>query len=193
MKRFSFPIAAAVILVTGLFISSCTKEGPAGPAGAAGAQGAPGPTGPQGPAGPQGEAGTANVIYSAWKDVTFDENGVGLLLAPGLSHEILNTGSVKVYWNLFSANDPFVVSLPCSVVPGILFEDTDENSPNIVINPYLAKDTILLAANYNVSSVNGISQFRYIIIPGGTPAARKASSVNWNNYAEVKRYLHLKD
>ncbi|HRP34149.1 MAG TPA: collagen-like protein [Agriterribacter sp.] len=193
MKRLNFPLTLIALFVAGVFLASCTKEGPAGPAGQAGAQGAPGPTGAQGPAGTKGDPGTANVIYSDWKNVTFDENGLGILPAPELSNDILNTGSVKVYWNLFTKDEPFVVSLPCSVFPGLLFDDLEDDAPNIVINPYLAKDTILLSANYNVSSVSGQSQFRYILIPGGTPAARKASSINWNNYAEVKQYLNLKD
>ena len=189
MKKLTFPTAIIVITMVGIFISSCSKEGPAGPAGA---QGTAGPAGAQGPTGPKGDAGTANVIYSEWKDVSFAENRIGILPAPGLSNEILNSGAVKVYWNLFTKDDPFIVSLPCSVLPTILF-DVDDTAPDIVINPYLSKDTIGLISNYNVSSEQGISQFRYILIPGGTPAARKASGINWNNYAEVKKYLHLKD
>jgi len=35
-------------------------------------------------------------------------------------------------------------------------------------------------------------QYRYVVIPGGT-AARTAKTINWNNYAEVKAYLGLKN
>lgn len=189
MKKLTLQITAIAFVAVSALLTSCSKEGPTGPAGA---QGTAGPSGAQGPAGPKGDAGTANVIYSEWKDVSFDENGLGILQAPGLSNEILNSGAVKVYWNLFTKDDPFIVSLPCSVIPSILF-DVADTAPDIVINPYLSKDTIALISNYNVSSEQGISQFRYILIPGGTPAARKASGINWNNYAEVKKYLNLKD
>ena len=189
MKKLTLQITAIAFVAVSALLTSCSKEGPTGPAGA---QGTAGPSGAQGPTGPKGDAGTANVIYSEWKDVSFDENGLGILQAPGLSNEILNSGAVKVYWNLFTKDDPFIVSLPCSVIPSILF-DVDDKAPDIVINPYLSKDTIALISNYNVSSEQGISQFRYILIPGGTPAARKASGINWNNYAEVKKYLNLKD
>ncbi len=190
MKKLTFQIAVIALVAAGISLASCSKEGPAGPAGA---QGPAGPTGAQGPAGAKGDPGTANVIYSEWLDVTFDENGFAIVPAPGLSNEILNSGSAKVYWNLYTQDEPLVVSLPCSVIPGLLYDDVDETSPNIIINPYLAKDTILLTANYNVSSVNGQSQFRYILIPGGTPAARKAAAINWNDYDQVKKYLNLKD
>lgn len=189
MKKLTLQITAIAFVAVSALLTSCSKEGPTGPAGA---QGTAGPPGAQGPTGPKGDAGTANVIYSEWKDVSFDENGLGILQAPGLSNEILNSGAVKIYWNLFTKDDPFIVSLPCSVIPSILFE-VDDTAPDIVINPYLSKDTIVLISNYNVSSEQGISQFRYILIPGGTPAARKASGINWNNYAEVKKYLNLKD
>lgn len=189
MKKLTFQIAVIAFVAVSVLFASCSKEGPAGATGPAGAAG---PAGGQGPAGPKGDEGTANVIYSEWLDVTFDENGVAIVPAPGLSNEILNSGAVKIYWNLSNADNPFVVSLPCSVLPTILF-DAEETDPNIVINPYLSTDTIILTSNYDVSSSQGISQFRYILIPGGTPAARKAAAVDWNNYAEVKKYLNLKD
>ncbi|HRO46800.1 hypothetical protein [Agriterribacter sp.] len=189
MKKLTFQIAAVAFMAVGMLFTSCSKEGPEGPAGPAGAAG---PSGAQGPAGAKGDPGTANVIYSQWLDVSFDENGIAIISAPGLSKEILNSGSVKVYWNLNTEDDPFVVSLPCSVIASILF-DVEETAPNIFIDPYFSEDEIILTSNYNVSSEQGISQFRYILIPGGTPAARKASGIDWNDYNAVKKYLNLKD
>jgi Collagen triple helix repeat (20 copies) len=46
-----------VLLVAGMFLYSCTKEGPAGSAGPQGATGAQGPTGPAGPIGLTGPTG----------------------------------------------------------------------------------------------------------------------------------------
>lgn len=188
MKRLTMQVSAALLAIA-ISFSSCSKEGPQGPQGEQGPQGA---QGAQGAKGDKGEPGTANVIYSDWLDVSFDQNGIAIVPAPGLSNEILNSGAVKVYWNLNNETDPFVVSLPCAVIPSLLF-DAEETDPDIVINPYFSKDTIILTSNYNVSSDQGISQFRYILIPGGTPAARKAASINWNIYNEVRKYLNLKD
>jgi hypothetical protein len=42
--------------------------------------------------------------------------------------------------------------------------------------------------------MNGVKyqQYRYILIPGGAEA-RKAAGIDWNDYKQVKAYLHLKD
>ncbi|HEX8174310.1 MAG TPA: hypothetical protein VF543_04225, partial [Pyrinomonadaceae bacterium] len=69
----------------------------------------------------------------------------------------------------------------------------------ILTNVYFARNTISLFANSDLSTYtengNKFYQFRYVLIPGGTAAGRKpnGSTVDWNNYAEVKRYLGLKD
>lgn len=67
----------SILLFCLIYLSSCTKEGPAGPAGPAGSagstgpQGPAGPTGPQGPAGPTGGTGAAgSVIYTKTITVT---------------------------------------------------------------------------------------------------------------------------
>lgn len=190
MKKVTLQIMASVFVTMSIVLASCSKEGPAGPAGA---QGSAGPTGAQGPAGAKGDPGTANVIYSDWLDVTFD-NGLGQIDVSGLSLDILNSGVVKVYWNLSDNTDPFIVSVPCTVPAGILFgDDVDDTDPPIYVDAYFAEQMILLSTNYNISSQGGISQFRYILIPGGTPVARKSSSIDWNNYSEVKKLLNLKD
>lgn len=188
MKKVTLQIMASVFVIMSIVLASCSKEGPAGPAGA---QGPAGPTGAQGPAGAKGDPGTANVIYSDWLDVTFNEDGFAILPAPGLSMDILNSGSVKLYWNIMDKSDPLIVSVPCTVPASLLFEDTDENDPPVFVDAYFVKDTILLTTNYNISSQGGLSQFRYILIPGGTPVARKAAGIDWNNYAEVRKYLNL--
>ncbi|MBS1737984.1 MAG: collagen-like protein, partial [Bacteroidetes bacterium] len=171
--------------------SSCSKEGPQGP------QGAQGPPGPTGAAGPQGPQGTANVIYSGWLDVTFaadtihDGNKIDTLGfyatidAPKLTSEILTSGEMKVYINLGTAADPYISPLP-------YFSPYN----GITIEPNFAIGAIDIYSNLNVSTrtQNGSKtwQYRYILVPGGT-AARKASTVDWNDYNAVKKYLNLTD
>lgn len=166
------------------FFASCSKSGDDGPAGPAGPAG---PVGPAGPAGPSGAAGTANVIYSAWITATFlpdtvhngpDIDTLGYFAeieAPKLDKEILDKGEIKVYVNAGEASDPFVLPLPYN--DGLIF-----------IDAAFFLNTIQLYSNTNLTGF----PFRYILIPGGTPA-RSANSIDWNNYKAVQQYLGLKD
>lgn len=170
--------------------AACSKTGPAGPAGPAGATGA---TGAQGP---KGDTGVANVIYSAWLDAKYlpdtQHNGsvidtIGYFYdATGitkLTTTILTTGEIKVYINLGTAANPVVIPLPYW-----------DPYFQISVNPTFALNEIYLYSNVNVSTFTGSSgkqqQWRYILIPGGKPGR---SSIDWNNYAEVKKYLRLPD
>ncbi len=202
--KFNFSKSLYLLLVLPLFFASCSKQGPAGPAGAAGPQGPAGTAGAAGAAGTQGaqgNPGTANVIYSAWIDVAFhpdtatntttgrvDTLGYSAdIPAAQLVDSILNKGEVKVYLNLYNPDSAFIAALPYTTPSGIL------------INPYFSTGTILLNANLDASTYTDPSdgkkylQYRYILIPGGTAAGRKPNGINWNNYAEVKKYLGLKD
>ncbi len=164
-----------------LYLVSCSKDegaqGPAGPAGAAGAAGAPGP------------AGTANVIYSPWIDTlnflpikdtqgtVVDTIGyLGDLSVPRLDATMLNQGEIKVYANLNTAADPYVVALPYTNF--------------LYIDAAFFIGTIEITANFDLGFYD--VPLRYILIPGGT-AARSPNSVDWNNYKEVQKYLGLKD
>lgn len=176
-----------MLAATALF-TACQKEGPAGPAGATG------PAGPAGPTGPKGDTGVANVIYSAWLDVPFtaevdqgDTLGFNATInATKLTAAILNNGDVKVYVNLGTTANPAVAPLP---LDALLF--------GVLISPYFQVGKINLIASENVSTQTVAGgqktlQYRYILIPGGTASGRMMN-INWNNYAEVKAYLGLKD
>lgn len=174
-----------------IMISSCSKEGPAGPAGATGATGAAGPTGAAGAAGP---AGTANVTYSAWLDVGYaidtiiTVNGVRdttyytVIPAPKLTAAMLTNAEVKVYFNVNSAANPVVYPLPYVDVAGAY------------IQPIYFTGNIELDAseNFGTFTSGGVKyyQYRYVLIPGGVPAR---SSIDWNNYADVKAKLNIPD
>ena len=182
-----------------VFISSC-KKGDTGPAGPAGPAGAAGASGPQGPAGP---AGTANVIYSAWLDVTYtpikDTDAVTHVVdtvawtaqinAPGITNTLLTSGEIKVYFNANSAATPAVFPLPITdlyALTGVLN-----------INVYFTVGKINLYSTDDGSTFTDTGtkywQYRYILIPGGTSGGRMANAINWNNYKEVQAYLGLKD
>lgn len=196
--KFSTPFNLLIVLSI-LFVS-CAKTGPTGPAGPVGPAGPTGAAGAPGAPGAQGNPGTANVIYSAWLDVTFKPLDTATnpntgkldtisysvdIPAPQLVDSIMNKGDVKVYLNLGSVDTATIVALPFTTFNGIL------------INPYFSLGTISLIANADASTVTDAGkkylQYRYVIIPGGTAAGRKPNGINWNNYAEVKKYLGLKD
>ncbi|WP_157986469.1 hypothetical protein [Chitinophaga alhagiae] len=196
MKRIATRIVYVSMMAAAIFISSCSKEGPAGPAGEPGAQGAPGPGGPAGPAGPNGAPGTANVIYSNWLDVPFkvdtteagDTLGFyGEVAAPKLTKEILNTGDVRMYINLNTPTDPVIEHLPYfDIYSGINITATFQEGG------------IFLYSNVDAGSFtdnNGVKliQYRYILIPGGTAARKADSGIDWRNYKAVQQYLGLKD
>ena len=207
--KLNLNIAFCMLLALPLFFTSCSKTGPAGatgPAGPQGPAGAAGAAGTAGATGAQGAPGTANVIYSAWLDVTFQPgdtatnrttgkldtlNYNAFIPAPQLVDSILNKGSIKVYWNAGSETDTsgsFVVALPFN----------DLLLSGILTNTYFSNKTISLVSNADLSTYtqngNKYFQFRYVLIPGGTAAGRNPKgAINWNNYAEVKKYLGLKD
>lgn len=182
----------AIVLASAVLVYSCKKgdtgpAGPAGPAGAAGAAGAPGP---------KGDTGTANVIYSAWTDVSYTpiitDTGtpakpdtlyyLGYILAPKLTSDVISKGEISTYFNANTAASPDVFPLPYT---DILFR-------GLTIQVDYLVDTIYLSANFNASTStqSGVKfgQYRYIIIPGSVPA-----SANKKDYNSIKNYFKLPD
>ena len=196
MNVRSFTIYCSFVALTALTVFSVgCKKGDTGPAGPAGAQG---PAGPAGAQGPKGDSGTANVIYSNWLDVTFDadtvHNGAEVdtvgysagITAPKLTSNILSGGEIKVYWNYGTAADPVVFPLPLDIS---IF--------NATLSPIFQVGSITLLASEDISTFTTTTnekrfQYRYILIPGGTPSGRMAK-IDWNDYNAVKTYLGLKD
>lgn len=196
MKQKFFIFNCTLFLAIAILFASCAKDGATGPAGPAGATGPAGPTGAPGAPGSPGApgvAGSANVIYSAWLNVTFtgsDTTGwFALIPAPQLVDSIINKGEIKVYINLGSdsLNNQLVSPLP---VQDLLITGA-------TVNPYFQIQKINLVSNGNVSTrtvrTYRYLQYRYILIPGGKAGGRYANGVDWNNYAEVKKYLRLND
>src|SRR4051812_25588018 len=99
MKKLSWGTLSVLALSVSLLFAACKgKDGAAGTNGTNGTNGA---------------TGTANVIYSAWLDVTFALNSnqtayVGVITAPKIADSIVNKGDVKVYINLNPTTSPAV-------------------------------------------------------------------------------------
>jgi hypothetical protein len=169
MKKMSWGSFFVVVLSASVLFAACSKA----------KDGAAGATGP---------AGTANVIYSGWLDVSYtfstsDSAYHAIITAPKLVDSILQKGEIKVYINFGTAAAPDISPLP-------YFDG------QYIINPEFVAQKINIVSNANAStttnSTGKVLQHRYILIPGGTPSGRMAT-VDWNNYAAVKEYLHLKD
>jgi len=182
----------AILLASAVLVYSCKKgdtgpAGPAGPAGTAGTAGAPGP---------KGDTGTANVIYSAWTDVTYtpiiQDTGtpakpdtlfyVGAIVAPKLTSNVISKGEISVYLNAGSATSPYIYPLPFT---DILFQ-------GLTVQVNYVVDSIYLTANFNASTITqgGVKfqQYRYVIIPGSVPA-----SADKKDYNSIKNYFKLPD
>ena len=193
MKQSSFSVPSVLLLAIAFLVASCSKTGSTGPAGPAGPQGATGATGAT------GVAGSANVIYSPWLNVTFtgtDSTGWSAsIAAPKLVDSILNKGEIKVYFNAGSDSTSGQVVLALPIYEPFLI--------GAIINPYYTSQMITLIASGNVSSFTirtyHYFQYRYVLIPGGITAlpvaanGTKATSINWNDYNQVKKYLNLKN
>jgi hypothetical protein len=179
-----------LVLAASIFAVSCQK-GDAGPAGATG------PAGPAGPSGPAGAAGTANVIYSDWTDVTFNTTSyTGTINAAQLTSDILNKGEVKVFVNIGRPDSLSVIPLP--IVNYYLGTNgtTDyilDLTPNLMVGKIILEigGTGTFFPNTTPDNLNRkYFQYRYVLIPGGV---KTTSNVDWNNYAQVKSYLHLEN
>ncbi|SDG72695.1 collagen-like triple helix repeat-containing protein [Chitinophaga filiformis] len=188
----------ALLLCGICLFGACGKDGAAGPKGDTGATG---PAGPAGPKGADGEDATSGIIYSDWLDVEYeavtedtDTDGNGKLdtiffgahiEAEKLTDEILSTGDIKVFINTYSEAEKDIAPLPYT-----------NPFSGASINASYSLKLITLIANgpFNTVTDNGVKyqQYRYVLIPGGTEA-RKAAGIDWNDYKQVKAYLHLKD
>ena len=190
MKLRLFLIPSIFTLAIMFIITSCSKDGPAGATGPAGPAG---PAGGSGTAGAAGIKGTANVIYSDWLNVSFEGSDTtgwtDTIPAPDLVDSILSKGEIKVYWNSGSDSigGQFIFPLPIN----------DQFFNGINLNAYFKLQNIILKSTKVIDSYvlrnYNYSQFRYILIPGGTKAGRGVKTIDWNNYKEVQQYLGLKD
>jgi hypothetical protein len=196
MRQVNALITLFFVAAFTLIIASCSKEGPTGPAGAAGATGPAGVAGAAGATGAKGDTGVANVIYSAWLDAVYLPDTVhnGTLIdtigfymdaknITKLTSIILNTGEMKVFINSNTPTTPIIWTLPYW-----------DPYTSLSIIPTFGLNEIFIYADADLSTRTSAGvktyQWRYILIPGGKVAR---SAIDWNNYAEVKKYLNLKD
>ena len=181
-----------IILVMGAgMITGC--EGPAGPQGDQGPQGLQGIAGSDGNEGPQGDPGAANVIYSNWIPfntsnwVLADEFGRQTQLYKidenRITSDIIDKGLVMVYVKFGGASSPrplpftgYILSLSKEQH---LWYRLETDAITIVFHN--------LNDNLDPGRFGSTNQYRYIIIPGGTPAKIKDVPINYKemSYKEL--------
>lgn len=191
MIQLSF-FRTVLLLLTALTVcmAACRKDdggvGPQGPAGQTGALGPKGDTGATGPKGdpgapgPKGDTGTANVIYSAWIDVSFSGSGTlytGSITAPKLTQDVLDKADLRVYWR----ENGRVVTLPyAEVLNGTLY----------TVNQRFYVGRIDLRASYAIPTPQAM---RYVIIPGGQFIGGRKAPLDVADYEAVKAFYKLLD
>lgn len=196
--KFKFNITLVVCFIATLLLFSSCKKGDTGATGPQGSAGPAGSNGAAGAQGPKGDPGTANVIYSAWLDVTFEADTVhdgtaidtlgffASIDAPQIDSAMLAGGEIKVYINLNDASDPFISPLPYTDLFNGITISSDFTSQSIQLYSNIDAGTITIDGTK-------YQQYRYILVPGSVLAGRTASSIDWKDYKQVKAYLNLKD
>lgn len=192
-----------IAMLGALLMVSCSAEdgatGPPGPIGPQGEQGDSGDQGDPGEDGDQGEPGTANVIYSDWFDTELDNNIVATtssfeISAPEIDANILNFGTILVYARRLDPVTfaPYIYNLP------IVFGAARQQSYYFRATSDIIR--IIVVANEEGESAGDgtfLQQYRYVIIPGGTPATDPASKSykDWSkmSYQEVAEYFNIKE
>lgn len=195
-----------------IFLGACSAEdgedgatGATGPQGEQGAQGEQGDEGPQGEQGEQGNPGTANVIYSDWVATELGNNIATSsdsfeMDAPDIDADMLNYGTILVFGRRVDLVDGNVVyPLP------IVFGGARQQSYFYVATA--GTITITIHANEEGDPAGDgtfLSQYRYVLIPGGTAAdsgsgsgggglSTKASKTDFSkmSYAEICSYFNI--
>jgi len=192
MKKLFFAWA-----ILGTMFLACSpddgEDGATGPQGIQGEQGATGPQGPQGEQGEQGEPGTANVIYSDWIPSGFESPIADINASfviqnvEELTDEVKAHGYIAVYGRYTTAYT-IIQPLPKSIF-GLRMQHYD-----FQINDLNQNISIW------ISSIDGsdieipiYDDYRYIIIPGGTPSTSGKSAVDYSkmSYAELVAHFHI--
>ncbi len=181
-----------ISFVTILFfmIASLACEGPTGPEGPQGPQGEQGPEGPQGP---QGETGTANVIYSDWVNINWNQaNGdtykaMYIEESRVVDEDFLATGTLMVYLKLEEGDASAIVSLPYTSgndhLRFVIGDVPSENIEGIVIQLDSIDNSTPVQSDWSGY------QIRYVMIPGGVPAKMDESFLK--DYEAVKKYYGI--
>jgi hypothetical protein len=176
------------LLTLALFISC---EGEKGEPGDPGDQGEQGEQGIQGIQGEQGEPGTANVFYSEWFTIAGNWRDSTIYWAPmkvkhvnvpQITEDILNEGVVLCFFK----KDQTVFPLPFSS-----YWNSRSYTVSDILMPGKIIFTVFCHDNSGFITIENETPFRYVIIPGGTPAEKSAIDFSRLSYEQICAVLNI--
>lgn len=180
-------------LVGIMFLACSPDDGEDGAIGPQGVQGEQGQTGPQGEQGETGETGTANVIYSDWIPSGFESPiadthaSFPIQNVEELTDEIKANGYISVYGRYTTAYT-IIEPLPKSIF-GLRMQhyDFQINDLNQNINIWI---TSIDGSDIEIPIYD---DYRYIIIPGGTPSTSGKSAMDYSkmSYEQLVSLFHI--
>jgi len=178
----------SVLFITGLILSCSSEDGE---------DGAMGPQGVAGTDGTDGEDGTANVIYSDWFPSQFPDdidgtNYVFSVAAPDLTAEIVEKGLVLVYGRFYSGDDIGVIFQLPHIFPFSQQFYTHSFTTPPASNAMRVFIILLSMDNTPIGS-SLFEEYRYVIISGGTPAGKSATSKDYSKmtYEEIAELFNI--
>jgi hypothetical protein len=187
MKKLYLLLFAFVAL--SFSIISCKKTGPEGPPGIAGPQGPPGGSGATGPTGPTGPPGTANVVYSNWFSFTAAEWADTTMYSLDYKRAIKNVASLTqaVFDNgVILAYVRFALpNTNVNLLPYLQFYSDPQSyeNHNAIINVGKLIYTFQNVVSGTIINYTPLTQYRFIIIPGGVLGGRTpGGAATYNGY-----------
>lgn len=152
--------------------------------------------------GPAGEDGNANVMYSNWMPISWNEQDdptykVMSIEEPLITQEFIDSGGVVfMYFGYVSGSVTLIYPIPVILGNDYLsyYYGTDSNSNfSGVILTADSMDGITPVNNY----INPLFNIRYVLITEGIPLGKNAQQdwekVDKNNYEEVAAFLGIQD
>lgn len=164
-------------------ISGCNNEGDPGPQGPQGDQGI------QGEQGEKGDTGTANVMYSDWFTVDWNETNtpdykVHSIEIEELNSDFLNTGDIQIYIKLSIGGDDIIAPLP--------FEEGQDREYFGIVLPNTLR-ILLTTTDTELPDVFLTQELRYVLIPGEVDISGRQNLPDFNNYEEVAEFYSIPD
>lgn len=219
--RFSkMKLTYVIMIMAAAMLFSCSKaeDGAIGPAGIAGqngidgvdgadglnggvngTDGANGADGTDGANGANGEDGNANVIWSQWTPVQFNQTAqkfVSFGIEDPIFKELnASTAAVFAYGRIVAGDGNVnVISIPCTRGVKSYYFNMQPLSEEILFQGQTVDESSKIFDDFE--------KVRYVVIPAFSSGKKSGSNtlnqiktdgVNMNNYAEVAKYFGLRD
>lgn len=170
-------------LLFAILAVGCADDGEPGP------QGERGEKGDQGEKGDKGDTGTANVMYSDWFTVDWNEADdpdykVHSMDIEELGGEFLDHGTILLYAKVTVGANTVIIQLP--------FEEGDIQEYYGIVLPNSLR-ILLSTTDPELPDYFPTQELRYVLIPGGINVGGRTGQPDFENYQEVRRFYDLPD